>query len=409
MEPFLPNQRKGRLKVLVLSNKVPYPANDGSSIAISSIIDGLLKNDTEVHLLSINTLKHYKPQNKIDQTKPKALQMNWIKANTSINPSTAFANLLSNKPYHVSRFHLTSFREELVKKLKEEDFDIVQVEGLAMMTYVPIIKTHSKAKISFRAHNIEYQIWERHVANESNWLKKAYLKIQVKRLKQFEIQSNQSIDVLVAITTNDLDNFKKLGYQTPAITLPCGVDFKDYPVSNDVPEIDLGILASYDWLPNVQGVEWFLNKVWPLVQAKRPETTLNVGGRDIPRSWIDYTSKGIKLREDIPSMKAFMGELKISLVPLLAGSGMRIKIVEQMALGKCIVSTTIGAEGIDVVNNEEIVLRNSPSEMAEMLVGLLQDQPRIKQIGTKARIKAERVYGNFELGKQLKHFYQTHL
>ncbi len=385
---------------------MPYPANDGSSIAISSMVEGFLAQNAEIKLLSINTLKHYKSDQAVEQARPNGLEIHTVKSNTNVTAGGALANLISGKPYHVSRFLTPDFTDKLIQLLSKDSFDVIQIEGLSMAVYLPILRKYSKAKISYRAHNAEYQIWERTRLSESNPLKKWYLGIQVNRLKKFEQKTLSEIDTLVTITDTDLKTLSKIGFNKSLVNIPCGVDLSRYNVrENSNPAFDITYLASFDWPPNQQGLFWFMEKVWPLVLQLRPETTFCIAGRKMPDSIRNISAPSFSNQGEIEDMSAFIQDGKINIVPLLAGSGMRIKIVENMALSRPMVSTTIGAEGIDIKNEEDILLRDQPEAFAKAIVELLNNDDLRDRLSKNAREKAKAKYDSKMLGKTLVEFY----
>lgn len=403
------SERKSRsLKILLLSNKVPYPADDGSSIAIAAMIDALLKNDVEVTLLSLNTAKHFKKDEETKKRLPEDLEFHSVFADTNITPSGAALNLISGKPYHVSRFKQKAFAKKLKELLTAGDYDIVQLEGLTMAVYLDLIRKNSKAKVVLRAHNLENQIWERHIENEPNILKRSYLGLQVARLSDFEVQALYDVDAVVSITEEDLKGIRKIIHSKEGISIPCGVDIKSYePCRNTATTADLAYLASFDWLPNRQGAWWFLEEVWPLVQQTDPDVTFKIGGRHMPMNMRALDMPGLEVVPDVPDMRRFICSSRLVVVPLLAGSGMRIKILENMALGACQITTSIGAEGIMVEDGEDIVLADDPQQMADAILSLLKDPERVERIGKAARKKVVQHYSNTSLGERLLDFYES--
>lgn len=378
---------------------------------MASMIDGFIKNEASVSLLSLNTLKHHKSDTDIAKEKPATLHFEKVDVNTDIKPLGALMNLLSGDPYHVSRFYQKSFAERLQALLKEQKFDIIQLEGLSMAVYLDLIRENSDAPIALRAHNVEHQIWERHIQSLNNLLQKAYLNLQVKRLKKFEWQTLSEVDAVVAITKQDQQGFKAVLPQLKSIAIPCGIDLQ-HKKTNTVPaegKVDLGYLASFDWMPNVQGLEWFLNEVWPLVKKARPNTTFQFGGRHMPPSFQNLNEEGIAVYPDVPDMAKFVCKSKVQVIPLLAGSGMRIKIIENMALGICQVSTSVGAEGIAIKNGYDILIGDSPDEFSQQILEALNQSDLIQSIGQNARHTIEEQYDNAALGKQLLTFYSDQL
>lgn len=395
------------MKILLLCNKVPYPAHDGSSIAMASIIDAIKTNKAEVSVLAFNTAKHFRTPEDIRQNTPEGVYLRYIYLDNRIGPVSAFLNLFSSKAYQVSRFISKDYRRALIDELKENEYDLVQIEGLSMAVYLPEIRKYSRARTVLRAHNVEALIWERHLQAETNPFISLYLRLQNKRLATFEKKVAYDADAIVAITDEDLAEFWRLQPGKVAISIPCGVDLRKYPpCTSSEKNFDICYIASFDWLPNQQGLRWFLNNVWPLILQKRAHTSLAVAGRHMPADIAERSDDGLKIVGEVADMKGFMCSGQLAVVPLLAGSGMRIKILENMALGLCQVTTSIGAEGFEINDGKNIVIADDPSEMAETIVQLLDHPKRIEEIGENAREMVRKRYGNKHLGKQLLEFYE---
>lgn len=395
------------MKILLLCNKVPFPANDGSTIAIASIIDSLILSKVQVSVLAFNTSKHFRTNEEISSNAPAGVELRYIYLDNRIDPLNALINLLSSRAYQVSRFRNKHFRQALIQELSEHEYDIIQIEGLSMAVYLPEIRKYSTARVVLRAHNVEAIIWKRHLQSEKNPFFRLYLALQNRRLAAFERKVAYEVDAIVAITPEDLAEFRRLQPAKVAISIPCGVDLSKYePCLADTYSYDLCYIASFDWLPNQQGIRWFLDEVWPLVLAKRSNTTFALAGRHMPQDIAQRAVKGLKVEGEVLSMKDFLCSGRLVVVPLLAGSGMRIKILENMALGLCQVTTQIGAEGFDIENGVNIVIADDPSEMATAIIKLLNQPEKILQIGKNARQMVGENFSNKWLGKQLVEFYE---
>lgn len=395
------------MKILILTNKVPFPATDGSSIAMGSIAKALLHVQAEVHMLSLNTRKHFKQPKAIKTALPEGLTFDAVEANTNITPLNTFLNLLGNKAFHLSRFYQKDFAQKLIKTLEQQEFNWIQLDGLPMLVYLDLIRQHSTAKVSLRAHNVEHRIWEQHVLNEQNPLKKHYLQLQVKRLKQVELKALDQIDALIPITAVDQKHFEELGYTGPSQLIPCGIETTDYTLpQNNAPQYDIAYLASMDWMPNLSGVDWFINKVYPLLKEAKPNIRIALAGYEMPQRLLDKSDDNLHIEGAVENKYHFLANAHLCMVPLLAGSGMRIKVLEYLAMGKCIVSTAIGAEGIKVQHGEHMLLADTPKDFSQQLLWALDHPAQAETIGEKARTFAHANFDNAALGTQLLHFYQ---
>ena len=396
------------MRILQLSNKAPYPPNDGSSIAIYNMANGFIQNNVELHLLSINTKKHYKADNEIPASFKKSSNYLSIYRDTNISLLGLIFNLFSSASYFVSRFFFKEFEKAIETKLKENQFDIIQLEGIFLGNYLPIIRKYSKGKIILRAHNIEHLIWERLLENEKNFFKKIYLKIQNQRLKKFEIDIFKSVDAIVTITPFDESFIRKIPVNTKTFVSATGIDLERYKIEKQN-EIKGSVFhfGSMDWMPNLEAVNWFLEKIWEPNFIERKDLQLIFAGRFMPKQLKEKEGANIKVLEDVKDNIEFYNNHEIMLVPLLSGSGMRIKIIEGMAMGKCIISTSIGAEGIPVSDKENIILANTEEEMKMALNEVINNPELRKTIGANARKFIEREFDNKEKIKSLIEFYRN--
>jgi glycosyltransferase involved in cell wall biosynthesis len=397
------------MRVLQLCNKAPFPPNDGSSIAIYNMGEGFISNGVELHVLTINTKKHFKADENIPKEYREKAHYRSVFENTDVSPLGALKNIFSSQSYFVSRFYFKDFRDELIAKLKSTEFDIIQLEGLFVATYIPVIKKYSKAKIVLRAHNIEYLIWERHLKNETSFLKKMYLGIQTKRLKNFELKILSDLDAIVTITDFDKTVFEKLAYKKPVYTCITGVDVESYrkKVSDVKKPKTIFHFASMDWMPNIEAVDWFLNNCWKNILRQVPDAKFVMAGRNMPPRLAKLNQPNVLVVESVKDSKAFYNEHEIMLVPLLSGSGLRIKIIEGLAYGKAIVSTSVGAEGINYTNGKNILIADTPADFTRAVVELLKDNTKRQTLEQGALNLAEREFDNGKVVAGLVNFYKT--
>jgi polysaccharide biosynthesis protein PslH len=399
------------MRILVLSTKVPYPAKDGGAIATLSLATGLAKCGATVDLLAMNTSKHRVDINCIPEKITKLVFFYSVDIDTTIKPVEALHNLfLSRQPYNAVRFLSNDYRNKLIDLLEETKYDIVQLEGAYLLPYIPVIREYSKAVISFRAHNIEHEIWRRNFANESHLLKKLYTWILYKRIKRFEKNHLNSYDLIVPITERDASAFMSLGNCKPAISIPTGIETGFLPAWHAPNEdVTFFFLGALDWIPNQEGLLWFIDEVWETIIQQMPDLTLHVAGRNAPR-WLAeklIDTKGIIFYGEIEDARTFMMERTVMIVPLLAGSGMRIKIIEGMSLGRVIISTSIGAEGINVQHETNILLANSKDEFFASMNQCLENKKKIVEISSNAHTFIKSNYDNLTISRRLLDIYDT--
>lgn len=397
------------MKILFITNKIPYPPNDGGAIATLSLIRGLSELGHDVVVWSLNTSKHHVELDSIPKHLTKDISWNAYNINTDIRVSELISNyLFSGKPYIARRFYSHEAVESLESVLKADQFDIVQIEGLYMLQYIPVIRRvlGSRILVSFRAHNIEHEIWQRRLNLEKNIFKKHYISVLSRRIRTFKSVYLNQYDLLIPITERDADFFLKFGNIKPVKVIPVGIETETKSEYKHEKEDDIFFLGALDWAPNLEGLHWFVEKVFPLLRNEMKTLSFHVAGRNASMALIDLLKKEqIVFHGEVPDATKFMLDHGVMIVPLFSGSGMRVKIVEGMSLGKAIVSTTIGAEGIPYTIGEEIVIADNVETMVEKIRYLLLNQEKVREMGEKARNFATRHFDNQQLCMQLSEFY----
>ena len=396
------------MRILQLMNKVPWPPKDGGAIACLNMTKGFSMLGHEVTVLSMNTSKHHiRIKDMPDDVRRKA-DFRLVEVPASINWLEATLNLLFSKlPYNAQRFISDEFSNELVKLLTEKTFDVIQLEGLYLCPYIPVIREYSKALIAYRAHNIEYEIWER-TAKLSEGFRSKYLRNLSKRIKRFEVSYLNSYDLLVPITDRDGIILDKLGNTKPRHTSQTGIDFASLvPTARKLEFPSLFHIGALDWAPNQEGLIWFFNHCWPKIHQENPDLKFYLAGRNAPE-WFERIIKldGVVYLGEINDAYDFINSKAVMVVPLFSGSGMRIKIIEGMALGKPIVTTDIGTEGIPTESGKNILIANDADSFTEAINQLINDRSLSDRIGTNAIGFIQEKYDNLSQAEALVEFYK---
>lgn len=400
------------MKILVLTNKIPFPPKDGGSIATYNLAIGLADSNAQIKILSINTKKHYFNPQDIPQLIQEKLNINCVDVNTELSAFSAVKNLLfSNLPYNAVRFNNNDFRQALIKILQKEKYDIIQLEGLYLSFYLDTIKKYSNAKIAYRSHNIEHEIWQRSAENEKNFLKRTYLKIIGARLKNFEMEFMNSYDLLVPITSRDAEKLNNFGNSKPFFVAPTGINQNSFSnFSSEIEYPSIFHIGALDWFPNQEGIMWFIDNCWSEIRSQIPGLNFYIAGRNAPQWLINKLNKqGIVFLGEIDDAYSFISSKAVMIVPLLSGSGMRIKIVEGMALGKTIVSTSIGAEGIDCQDETNILIGNNPLDFVKKVKTCLVNRTFFDEIGKNALNFVTTNFNNNAIAEKLLSFYKENI
>lgn len=391
------------MKILLLCKKFPYPLKDGESIAVHTLSKALCELGCEVSLLAMNTSKHFFKGTDF----PKALghyqRIETVEVDNRLKVKDAFLNLFSSDSYHISRFVSSGFSQRLGQMLREEDYDVVQLETLYLAPYVQEIRRSSNAIVAMRAHNVEHEIWERMVGHTRQGWKRWYLQHLTKKLKRFEQGALSQYDLLVPITERDLRIFRKLGYQSEAVVTPIGLSAADYRADyrSFQRKPSISFIGSLDWMPNLEGLQWFMDKAWPKIRKRFPDIELHIAGRNTPDSLLKMRKPKILVHGEVPDAMPFINQHSIMIVPLLSGSGMRAKILEGMALGKVVVSTSLGLEGIQVTNRKQALVANTPDQFVESIAFAVNQGPQLEQIGRQAQAYIYSEYDSQRVAQRL--------
>lgn len=389
------------MKILQLCFRVPYPPHDGGAIAMFNITKGLSAAGHEVTVLAFNTPKHF--QN--DTALKGIATLRTVFVDTSVSASKAFLNLFKSIPYNVERFISAEFTQALNELLTRETFDVVHLEGLYVAVYVDQIRALFKGPVLLRTHNVEYLIWQRLARNERNPLKKVYLKMLSSRLKKYEQLYFPKFDRVAAISSEDARLIKTLSEKAKVVVVPAGVEIpEEVKASASLPTVFM--ISAMEWKPNVEGFWWFMEKVWPGLTQQAPELEFHVAGKRTPPSILDLKVKNVHVAGFVEDAGAFMATHGLMLVPLLSGSGTRIKILEGMAAGKCILTTTVGAEGTECIPGENILIADSPEEWITRITDFYRNPGKYRKIGENAREWAKEKYSNGKITEKLVALYK---
>jgi polysaccharide biosynthesis protein PslH len=399
------------MKILQICHKMPFPLRDGGAISIFHTALGLLCQDASVKILAVST-----PQNPADPgcIPPDFVEktgLQWATVDTRTRPWDAFINLFTGKSYFAERFFSEGFRSELVRILAGSEFDVIQLEHVYMCLYLETIRHHSGAKVVLRPQNVENQVWYRYLDKETNLVKRSYLRLATARLLEFERTSANGVDGILAISAGDAGIFKAYAPATPVISVPVGIDFTGMSSFNpDLQYEKFPVyyhLGSMDWLPNLQGLQWFVEEVIPVIKKEYPAFRFRIAGKKMPVGFSGRLPGTLENDGEVEDPVKYQEDKAVMIVPLLSGGGIRVKIIAAMVLGKTIISTSIGAEGIPYTNGSNILIADTPQEFARQVVKCKNSPDLCRSIGKKAQLLAREHYDCRRTALDMISFYKT--
>jgi polysaccharide biosynthesis protein PslH len=292
--------------------------------------------------------------------------------------------LFSLNSYSVMKYCRPQVRRELHSLLRQEQFDVILCDFLFAAPAIPW--DFPCPKVLF-THNVEAMIWKRHYQVARNPFWKALSWREWKTMDRAEQRYLKRADHVLAVSETDRDHFLKYLPPSKLTIVPTGVDVEFFQPLRDREEPDsLVFTGSMDWLPNEDGILYFIEQVLPRIREQIPEVSLQVVGRKPSARLKELAAreKNVRVTGWVEDIRPYLARSAVCIVPLRIGGGTRLKIFEAMAMAKAVVSTTIGAEGLPVRHGESIVLADDPQDFAQQTVELLRSPERRNQIGAAA-------------------------
>lgn len=361
----------------------------------------------EITLFSINPLKYNVDIDDIYDPVFDQISFHSFKLDTGVNAYDALLNIFSDQSYNVSRYFDEDAAKLLEDILKETVFDIIQFEGLFSVPYLDIVKENSHAKVIYRAHNIEFDVWERIALTEKFSPRRRYLQFLARRLKSYETEQINRFHQVFAISEQDRQSILRFGCQTALEVFPVALDFEKYVTDpSKISFPTLFHLGAMDWRPNKEGLEWFLEEIWPDIETLNSELRFYIAGKNMQRQFFDYDSDNLVVEGEVFDAIEFINSKAIMIVPLLSGSGMRVKIIEGMAMRKCIIATSMAAEGIRCEHGKDILIANTADEFYRSILQCITDPKKWREIGDNARKTVERDHDINTIAERMLNIYQ---
>ena len=283
------------------------------------------------------------------------------------------AHLNSQPPYAVSRFASFQVQDQLRAWCREQRFDVAVCDFLDAAVNFP---GRLNLPCVLFQHNVESEIWRRHAATAGNPLKKMMYGMEFRKMQRYEQIEVRKFHHVIAVSESDRALMTQWVDGEHVTVVPTGVDLAEYRPDPAAPEPGpvITFVGAMDWEPNVDGVEYFAGEIWPIIQAEMPWARLRIVGRNPDRRVKKWVSESVEVTGRVPSVVEYLHQSAVVIVPLRIGGGTRLKIYEAMATAKAVVSTTVGAEGLDVHHGRDIMLADDTRSFAQAVIMLLRDR-----------------------------------
>lgn len=371
--------------ILFLTTKFPFPPDDGGKIDSLTNLHILAKN-YNIFLFYIGKKHNEEVFQKRDIN---LCGLYHYQKEIGNNIFGLFKNLFCRFPYTIKKYHDDKIYMEIEKIIKEEKIDITYIDHLHMAFYGKLINEHfPEIKLILREHNAEYIFWERIYKEESNIFKKLLFWWQSLKMLNYEKEITNIFDKCLMISSIDQIKLKKINPNIRAQVISTGINIQNYQASQPRKIIPFSLLyvGDFSWLPNLKGILWFLRKVWPEVKRLFPKAKIFIVGKNPPKDILRYKNDDVIVTGYVQDVKPWIDRSEIFLVPLFSGGGIRVKILEAMAIGKPIISTSVGAEGIDIEDKKNILMADNEEDFIKS-IKILFNNKEIRENLAKNSIK----------------------
>ena len=358
------------MKILWVNSNFMHPTNKGGSIRTLEMLRHLHERH-EIHYAAIEQPQYPEGPARVGEYSSRAYS---VRETIPERGSAAFAwqavrSLVSSLPLNMQRFESPRLGRLLSDVMRRESFDRVVCDHLTPASYLP----HLSDAFLFQ-HNVETVIWRRHVQHASDPVRRAYFGMQARKMFNFERRVCRTVRHIVAVSAVDAENMRQYFGVTNISEIPTGVNIEFHAPPPDVaPFADLAFVGSMDWLANIDGVTWFVDDVLPLIRRRRPDCSLAIIGRSPPPGIQEMATRDprIFVTGTVPDIRPYLWGSAVSIVPLRIGGGTRLKIYESMASRVPVVSTGVGAEGLELTPPDTGRLADSPQDFADACLELL--------------------------------------
>ena len=387
------------MKILLITHLVPYPPRGGVMIRNFNLLKEMAKKH-EIHLVTFNQTAHFANAEEYEQSK--AALSRYCKDMRVFEIPTdrsrlawyflLFRNLFSLTPYSVWRFHSRAMVKAIRDKMRTHNFDLMEIGTIALAEYARLAPRMPKILVH---HNIESQLLLRRSRVVSDWVSKIYLSYQAWKLKRYERSSSELFDYQTVCSAEDKDTLQQFCPEARVVVVPNGVDIETFKPSGEreTPN-SLIYVGGLSWFPNRDAIMFFYREIWPLLKNELPGVSFNHIGKGRDRELEEFSKRdnNFKLAGFVDDIRPLVGSASVYIVPLRVGGGTRLKILDAMAMGKAIVSTSVGAEGIRVEHEKEILIADDPEDFARKTIDLLKNAEYRTRLGENARKKAVGMY-----------------
>jgi len=385
-------------RILALTSRVPWPPREGHQLRSYHVLDALASRH-DVHLLSC--LRGDDVPDAGAALRDKLAGFDAFPIPVEHSRATLLHALLkgtlTHTPFVVAKYGIPALKRRVAELAGS--FDLIHVDMLPLMAHVP---ADIGLPVFLNAHNVEHRLLEARTSVEPRLAARMYLRTQVSRLRAFERDACRRASAVLACSEDDAKQLRQMAPATAIHVVPNGVDLEHNQPDATMPKpTQMVFVGQMGWFPNRDGVEWFFADILPRILKHRADAQFVLVGKQAGLEVPDALRPHVELAGFVTDVRRPVLESAVYVVPLRAGSGTRLKVLEAMALGKAIVSTHIGAEGIELEPDRDALFADDAEDFAQAVLSLFDDPTRAARLGAAARLAAERRYSWTVIGEAM--------
>jgi glycosyltransferase involved in cell wall biosynthesis len=371
------------MRILQLSPQCPYPKSDGGKIGIASILE-LLSSYDDVEITFAFFTECPITQEQKELLTASSHRYIEIPHSTKNTISRIINSVFTNNCLYIEKHKSALAISILSQVLIEERIDIIHVDHSAMMPLALELQSKYPCKIGYRLHNIEWKLWQRYAESiPERDFKRKFLQNQAMLLKEAESTFLQKADIVFPISTVDYDRAASMVKSKNSVIVSAGTLIDYWKPSRQISKTHTIVLATtFDWIPNREGLQWFLEFVFPIIVNAIPNIQLQILGKNAEKHFTN--SANISVIGYVDDVRPFIQNACVTICPLFVGSGIRIKILESLSAGTVVISTSVGAEGIEASESEGLFVTDDAEQFARYCIEYLNNLQKATALGKKA-------------------------
>lgn len=362
------------MRILQILPKIPFPPSDGHKKSMWGVIKYLSKRGHKIEIIA------YRQNEDVEKVKTeieKYARLHIIDVDTPNTIIGIIKNLFSPIPYNLYKYKRSELTAFLKNFLPGNNFDIIHLTNSHMGWVIDEIRKLSLAPVVLREENLELAIMEKYYRNQKNLLLKFYAYIQFKKFIKYEPVLCSKFDWVIMMSNEDKDRLNLLEPSIKSSAIPMGVEKELLSLRKEnIEKYSITHIGSLKWYPNLDGFLWFVREIFPLILNKKPDAKLYIYGSDLPQNIMidDNVMKNVVVKGFVDDLWDELKNKSIVVVPLRIGSGIRVKILELLAAGQNVISTSLGKEGLPLLDMKELLIADNRQDFAEKILDFFDNK-----------------------------------